>query len=299
MNDVKTVTAGTRSRSALTTLKMKVQTCRAAIRTVPTRASSAAFLRVMVESMNVTCPIRNLGRGCALLDSSMAIRTIRNTIRRICLVLCLAAIAVHADANSLDATAASSTAPVIVIGFAGGFVRHDASVLSGLSCVAGIAIAVGLLRALLALAPPDLPRLSEVTISWPVLGFTAGISLLAAIGLGITTSVRATSGSSGGSLIEGGRGTVGTQRSERAGRAIVAAQLAMTLALLTGAGLLGRSLLRLLSVDPGFRTDHIVAMDLELQEPADVKAQGMPVLRARRPPLVNRLIKLGRGDARG
>ena len=163
--------------------------------------------------------------------------------------------------------------------------------LSGLSCVAGIAIGVGLLRVLLALAPPDLPRLSEVTISWPVLGFTAGISLLAAIGLGITTSVRATSGSSGGSLIEGGRGTVGTQRSERAGRAIVAAQLAMTLALLTGAGLLGRSLLRVLSVDPGFRTDHIVAMDLELQESADVKAQGMPALRARRSQLMNRLIQ--------
>ena len=163
--------------------------------------------------------------------------------------------------------------------------------LSGLSCVAGIVIAVGMLRALLALAPPDLPRLSEVTISWPVLAFTAGISLLAAIGLGITTSVRATSGSSGGSLIEGGRGSVGTQRSERVGRAIVAAQLAMTLALLTGAGLLGRSLLRVLSVDPGFRTDHIVAMDLELHEAADVKAEGMPVLRARRSQLVNRLIK--------
>src|SRR5262249_55592692 len=148
-----------------------------------------------------------------------------------------------------------------------------------LSCVAGIAIAAGLLRVLLALAPTDLPRLSEVTISWPVLAFTAGISLLAALGLGITTSVRATSG---GSLIEGGRGSVGTERSERAGRAIVAAQLAMTLALLTGAGLLGRSLLRVLSVDPGFRTEHIVAIDLELQEPADVKAQGRPVLRARR-----------------
>jgi hypothetical protein len=163
--------------------------------------------------------------------------------------------------------------------------------LSGISCMAGIAIAIGLLRALLALAPPDLPRLSEVTISWPVLGFTAGISLLAAIGLGITTAVRATSGSSGGSLIEGGRGSIGTQRSERMGRAIVAAQLAMTLVLLTGAGLLGRSLLRVLSVDPGFRTDHIVAMDLELQESADVKAQGRPVLRARRSQLVNRLIQ--------
>ena len=55
------------------------------------------------------------------------------------------------------------------------------------------------------------------------------------------------------------------------GRAIVAAQLAMTLALLTGAGLLGRSLLQVLSVDPGFRTDDVVAMDLELPEPADLK----------------------------
>ena len=65
----------------------------------------------------------------------------------------------------------------------------------------------------------------------------------------------------------------------------------MTLSLLTGAGLLGRSLLHVLSVDPGFRTDHIVAMDLELQESADVKAQGRPALRARRSQLVNRLIQ--------
>ena len=47
----------------------------------------------------------------------------------------------------------------------------------------------------------DLPRLTEVTISWPVLGFTAGISLLAAIGLGITTSVRVTSGIRAGACI--------------------------------------------------------------------------------------------------
>lgn len=163
--------------------------------------------------------------------------------------------------------------------------------ISGLSCVTGIAIAVGLLRALLALAPPDLPRLSEVTISWPVLGFTAGISLLAAVALGITTSIRATSVSSGGSMLEGGRGSVGTKRSERVGRAIVAVQLAMTLVLLTGAGLLARSLLHVLSVDPGFRTEHIVAMDLELQESAGIKAEGLPALRARQSQLVNRLIQ--------
>ena len=48
----------------------------------------------------------------------------------------------------------------------------------------------------------------------------------------------------------------------------------MTLALLTGAGLLGRSLLQVLSVDPGFRTDHVVAMDLELPEPAEPETGG-------------------------
>src|SRR5262249_12745023 len=92
-------------------------------------------------------------------------------------------------------------------------------------------------------------------------------------------------------LIEGGRGSVGTQRSERAGRAIVAAQLAMTLALLTGAGLLGRSLLHVLSVDPGFRIDHIVAIDLELQESADARAEGAPALRERRSRLLSRLMQ--------
>ncbi len=129
--------------------------------------------------------------------------------------------------------------------------------LSGLSCAVGILIALGLVRGLLVLAPPDLPRLGEVTISWPVLLFAAGISFLAAITLGILTALRATSNAPGRAVVEAGRGSAGTQRSERVGRAIVAAQLAMTLALLTGAGLLGRSLLRVLSVDPGFRTDHI------------------------------------------
>lgn len=152
--------------------------------------------------------------------------------------------------------------------------------LAGLSCAVGILVALGFLRALLVLVPQDLPRIEEVTISWPVLVFTAGISFLAAVGLGILTAVRATSRAPGGTLVEAGRGNVGTQRSQRVGRAIVAAQLAMTLALLTGAGLLGRSMLRVLSVNPGFRTDNVVTMDLQLPEPADLKPDAEMVFRA-------------------
>ena len=163
--------------------------------------------------------------------------------------------------------------------------------LSGLSCAVGISIAVGLLRALLALTPPDLPRLAEVTISWPVLVFSAGISFVAAIVLGILTAVRATSSAPGRTVVEAGRGSVGTRRSERVGRAIVAGQLAMTLALLTGAGLLGRSLLRVLSVNPGFRTDNVVTMDLHLPESEDLKPDAETGFRAHESQFVSRLVQ--------
>jgi len=163
--------------------------------------------------------------------------------------------------------------------------------LSALSGVVGILIAVGLLRALLALAPQNLPRLAEVAISWPVLVFTAGVSFLSAIGLGTLTAVRATSGAPGAGLVEGGRGSAGARSTQRMGRAIVAGQLAMTLALLTGAGLLGRSLLRVLSVDPGFRTDHVVTMELQLPDPGDLKPDAEAAFRAHRSQFVSGLIQ--------
>jgi predicted permease len=163
--------------------------------------------------------------------------------------------------------------------------------LSGVSCIAGIAIAVGLLSALLALAPQDLPRLEEVAISWPVLVFTAAISFFAAVALGILTAVRATSGAPGRALVEGGRGSAGNQRSQRVGRVIVAAQLAMTLALLTGAGLLARSLMRVLSVDPGFRTDNMLTVNLERPEAGDLQPDAAAAFRAHESQFVSGLIQ--------
>jgi putative ABC transport system permease protein len=65
-------------------------------------------------------------------------------------------------------------------------------------------------------------------------------------------------------LAEGGRGSAGSFRTQLVGRSIVVMQLAITMTLLIGSGLLGRSLMRVLSVDPGFRTEHIVTIDLAL-----------------------------------
>jgi predicted permease len=118
--------------------------------------------------------------------------------------------------------------------------------------------------ALLAIAPRNLPRLQDVSVNLPVLLFAVGVSVAVAVGLGIFTALRATSADLQGALVERGQGHSGTLRSYRVGRAIVAVQVAIALVLLVGAGLLGRSLLRVLSVDPGFRTEHVLTIDLAL-----------------------------------
>jgi ABC-type antimicrobial peptide transport system permease subunit len=140
----------------------------------------------------------------------------------------------------------------------------EALLLSITGGLLGVLAALWGLDALLALAPPNLPRLEEVSISLPVLLFAFAVSVAVALGLGIFTALRASGGDVQGALVERGQGQVGTSGGRRVGRVIAAAQLAITLVLLVGAGLLGRSLLRVLSVNPGFRTEHILTMGLAL-----------------------------------
>jgi predicted permease len=138
----------------------------------------------------------------------------------------------------------------------------------------GILAALWGVDALVALAPSNLPRLQDVAVNLPVLFFTFALSVAVAAGLGIFTALRATSGESRGpqnqrsallgALVERGQGHTGTLRGHRLSRTIVGVQIATTVVLLAGAGLLGRSLLRVLSVDPGFRIEHVLTMDLAM-----------------------------------
>ena len=121
-------------------------------------------------------------------------------------------------------------------------------------------------RVLLNLAPGNIPRLDEVSVNLPVLWFTLGLSLGVAAGLGVLTALRATAGDVQDTLAESGRRQGTALRSRRAGRMIVAGQIATTLTLLIGAGLLGRSMLRVLAVHPGFETEHAAALDLKLPD---------------------------------
>ena len=137
----------------------------------------------------------------------------------------------------------------------------------------GVLGALGGVAGLIALAPANLPRLDSVSISVPVLVFAFLLSSAVAIGLGAFTAVRATSREGRTGLIEGARGQAGSRGSQRLGRTIVAAQIAITLVLVVGAGLFGRSLMKVLEVDPGFRVDGIVTMDVSLPWVEDVSVK--------------------------
>jgi putative ABC transport system permease protein len=139
----------------------------------------------------------------------------------------------------------------------------------GLGVLGALGGVVGLVR----LAPENLPRLESVSISIPVLVFAFLLSTAVAAGLGAFTAARATSGDPRKGLGEGGRGQAGSQGSQRVGRVIVAAQIAITLVLVVGAGLFGRSLMKVLEVNPGFRVDKIIAMDVSLPWVEDPKAK--------------------------
>ena len=128
----------------------------------------------------------------------------------------------------------------------------------------GVLLAVWGVYSLLALAPPNLPRLEEVSVNWSVLGFALGISVLVAVSLATATALRATAVDPQAGLGGGSRGGAGSRASNRLARVLAGAQMAVTLMLLAGAGLLGRSLLRVLAVEPGFRTSDIVTMEIEV-----------------------------------
>jgi putative ABC transport system permease protein len=143
----------------------------------------------------------------------------------------------------------------------------ESLVLAGLGGAIGLLLAVMGTEALLALEPGHLPRVDEVSVSGAVLGFGVGVALLAALALGTITALRASGGDLRDTLSESSRTQSGGAGSQRLRSVLAAGQIALTLVLLVGAGLLARSFLLLLSTHPGYRTSGAVTMDLYLLPP--------------------------------
>jgi putative ABC transport system permease protein len=107
----------------------------------------------------------------------------------------------------------------------------------------------------------NLPRLNVIAVDARVLLFACGLAVLIAVALGLLPALRLAKQDLPAGLKEAGRGQTSGGRLRGA---LVAVQISLTLVLLTGAGLLGRGFLKLLQVDPGFKTGSAMAMTLAL-----------------------------------
>jgi putative ABC transport system permease protein len=118
---------------------------------------------------------------------------------------------------------------------------------------------VELLRGLL---PVDFPRAQGIAVDLRVLAFTALVSLATGVVFGLAPALQATNLDVSESLKESARGSGGGSRRARLRSALVVAEVALSLVLLVGAGLLFRSLLSLQAVELGFRPQHILTFRL-------------------------------------
>ncbi|HSJ23697.1 MAG TPA: ABC transporter permease [Longimicrobiales bacterium] len=130
-------------------------------------------------------------------------------------------------------------------------------VLGAIGAAAAALIALWAVALLTALAPPNTPRIDEVTIDATSLSFALGAGIIAALAAAIGPALHATAGQPADVLRETGGHRVSVGR-RRVRSALVVAEIAIALTLLIGSGLTLRSLARLQQVDPGFRADGLV-----------------------------------------
>jgi predicted permease len=131
---------------------------------------------------------------------------------------------------------------------------------------AGLLLAEWTLRALVHSAAGALPRLAGVGIHPGVMLFTMFVSLGTGIVFGLVPAIHASAAPAHDALKEGTRGSSGGAASGRLRGALVVAEVALSLMLLVGAGLLLRSFLRLQQVDPGFRPEGVLTLRIALPE---------------------------------
>jgi putative ABC transport system permease protein len=129
----------------------------------------------------------------------------------------------------------------------------------------GAALSPLLMRPALALLPPDnVPRLDQVQIDTGVLMFTMLISIFAGLLFGVVPAIRAGRGDLSLTLRAGGRGSSLARSERRLSDALMVAEIAFSLVLLVGAGLLTRTFLKLLRTDPGFRPEQAIGLQLSI-----------------------------------
>ncbi|MGE3615035.1 MAG: ABC transporter permease [Gemmatimonadales bacterium] len=239
-----------------------------------TVAAAAAEGTTIADRLRAAFPERQSGwdvQVVALRDD--VVGDVRTPITIVFAAVLLVLLIACANIASLLMTRATERRPELAIRAAlgagrGALVRQlfgESFVMAGLGGMLGGLVAAWGVRVLVA-ATPDLPRLTDVRFGGEVVGFTALLSLAVAGLIGVGPALEVGGRSPAGWLLQ--RGVVTERHAHRARRALVGFQVALSLVLLVGAGLLIRSLANQLRVDLGFEDEHLVTAQLSLPNAA-------------------------------
>ena len=151
----------------------------------------------------------------------------------------------------------------------------ESSALSLLGAIGGVAVAFASIRALTVLAAAGIPRADQIGLDPTVLAFALAAALATSVMFGMMPALQLSRLDFNDTLKEGGK-QAGTVVTRRAREALIALEVAMSIVLLIGAGLLSRSLWRLQDVDPGFNTAQVLTMEVSLPVARYEEGEQMP-----------------------
>lgn len=141
----------------------------------------------------------------------------------------------------------------------------ESVLLAVMGSLLGLLLAYFIINLLVTLSPSDIPRLRDASIDMRVMAFTLLVSVVTGLGFGLAPALKASRQDLSGALKGGARAAVATRRS-RARGLLVVAEVALSIILLAGAGLLVQSLVRLQEVKPGFRADNLLTLRVALPD---------------------------------
>ncbi len=135
----------------------------------------------------------------------------------------------------------------------------------------GVLLAAWAVPALLTLSPPEISNFKHIGLNPEVLSFSIAVSVLSGILFGLAPAFHASRENLSGSLKEGERGSTSSRGRTRS--ALVVTEVALSLVLLIGAGLIVKSFVRLMNVDPGFNPENLLVFNVGLPPSASPERQ--------------------------
>ncbi len=140
----------------------------------------------------------------------------------------------------------------------------ESLLISSLGGALGVVMASGGIKILLSLLPADFPRAQDIHVSAPVFAFTLLVSIATGILFGLAPALQASGTDPRQSLHEAGRNATSSGRQKSLRNALVISEVSLACILLIGAGLMFRSFLNLLRLDPGFQEQHVLTANISL-----------------------------------